>query len=403
MVLLSNGQVANKAVIDTSIPFLRLAFRPLFWLGALFSAISIAIWALFFTGYINFAPYGGSYFWHAHEMLFGFTAAIIAGFLLTAVQTWTGVASIKGLPLGVLVGIWLLARVLLVFQREGFELFTAIVDLLFLPFAALALAIPIIRAKMWRNLFFVPIMLAMAILNGLTHLSVQGKLAISFIDIIHIMVLVVSLVMCIMGGRVFPMFTANGTGTQKVVPIAWIEKSAVASIVLSILITINFVDTPNILDGSIYLFAGVVNLIRTLRWRIWVTFSTPLVWTLHISYWAICIGFIMLSLVKFDLLTSASTAFHAITVGGIGVMILSMISRVSLGHTGRKIQVGKVMNAAFILMVMSFIIRVFFPFVWSDYTLIILASAACWVVAFSLFVFKYTDVLFKARIDGANG
>ncbi len=358
------------------------------------------MWALSFTNNINFSPYGGGYFWHVHEMLFGFTVAIIAGFLLTAVQTWAGVPSIKGIPLAILVTVWLLARVLFLLPSLASPVLIVAVYLLFLPLAAIALSIPIIKAKLWRNLFFVPILLIMATLNLLSHLAMQGKVAVSFISIGHIMVLLVSLVMCVMGGRVFPMFTANGTRTPKVMPIAWLEKVSIVSVVLSILVTTNIVDVPSLLAAIIYLIAGIANLIRALRWKIWVAFSTPLVWSLHLSYWAIGIGFILLKLsLKFELLNNLSLAYHAITVGGIGFMILSMISRVSLGHTGRIIQVGKPMTLALIAIGLSFVVRVFMPLVSSQYHWAILISAGLWVLAYGLFVINYCTVLFKARIS----
>ena len=403
MKLQSNGQVTVESQQDFALPFFRLAFRPFFWLGSLFGAVSIAVWTLLFTGLIEFQPYGGSYFWHVHEMLFGFTTAIIVGFLLTAVQTWTGVPSIKGVPLIFLVLTWLFARVSIAFHHVGFELYTAVIDVLFLPLAAFALAIPIIKAKLWRNLFFVPILLAMAAVNTFSHLAVMGKIAISFITISHVMVLLVTLVMCIMGGRVFPMFTANGTGTPRVPPIHWIEKLAIASVLLSVLISSDITSTPKWLDAFIYGFAGLVNLTRAIRWRVWVTLNTPLVWSLHLSYWSICIGLIMLSLAELSVLSNPSLAFHAITVGGIGFMVLSMISRVSLGHTGRSIKVGKVMTMAFLLIGFSFVIRVFFPLLFNSYELLIWLSGALWVSAYGLFIICYAPILFSSRIDGANG
>jgi uncharacterized protein involved in response to NO len=403
MLLQPDGQVTGKDNSDFPIPLFRLAFRPLFWLGALFGAISITVWALLFTGFIDFSPFGGGYFWHVHEMLFGFTAAIIVGFLLTAVQTWTGVSSLKGIPLILLVGIWLLARLLLAFSSSGIELIVGIVDVLFLVLSAVALAIPIVKARLWRNLFFVPILLTMAVVNAFSYLSLSGALSISFIELSHVMVLLVTLVMCIMGGRVFPMFTANGTGTPRVAAIPWLEKLSIGSVFLSVLITAQFIDTPKLVDAFIYSFAGAVNFARAIRWRIWVTFKVPLVWSLHFSYWSICIGLIMLGLVKVEILSNTSSALHAITVGGIGFMILSMISRVSLGHTGRTIKVGKVVSTAFVFIGMSFITRVFAPFFYDDYAHVIWVSAAFWALAYGIFVFRYAPVLFRSRIDGAKG
>lgn len=403
MLVMPSGELGQKQEIRPRIPFFRLAFRPFFWLGACFSVVSIAVWALTFTGNMQFSPYGGSYFWHAHEMLFGFTVAIIVGFLLTAVQTWTKVPSIKGTPLVLLVSLWLSARIFIAFpDLVPMSLVTAL-DVLFLPLSALFLAIPIIKAKMWRNLFFVPILLVMAILNGLMHANVLAEFKISFISISHTMILMVALVMCMMGGRVFPMFTANGTRTERVPAIAWLEKLAIISIVLSIIAGSGLVPLSDSVTGSILILAGVANFVRAVRWRIWVTFKTPLVWSLHTSYWAVCLGLIMLGMVKLQWLSSASFAYHAITVGGIGGMILAMISRVSLGHTGRFIEVGKVMTLAFLAMVIAAVSRVIAPYFVSDYQAIILFSAALWCLAYGAFVVLYAPVLFRARTDGGAG
>ncbi len=403
MILLPDEQVASQSNRDFPVPFFRLAFRPFFWLGALFGMMAIAIWALLYNGQIAFNPFGGGYFWHVHEMLFGFTAAIMVGFLLTAVQTWTGVSSIKGVPLIFLVGIWLLARVLLVFPYPGIGVIVGIVDVLFLVVSAVALAIPIVKARLWRNLFFVPILLAMALVNALSYLSVSGWLTVSYIELSHVMVLLVTLVICIMGGRVFPMFTASGTGTRRVTAIPWLEKLSIGSVFLSLLITAQFMDTPNWVEAFIYCFAGVVNFARALRWRIWVTYSTPLVWSLHLSYWSICVGLIMLGLVKVEMISNTSLALHSLTVGGFGFMILSMISRVSLGHTGRMIQVGKVMTVAFVFIALSFLTRVFASFFYDNYAHVIWLSAVFWVLAYGIFVLRYSAVLFSSRIDGARG
>ena len=401
--MLSNSPIDVNENKIQGWPFLRLAFRPFFWLGALFSIVSVSVWALSFTGKIAFNPFGGSYFWHTHEMLFGFMAAIIVGFLLTAVQTWTRVPSIKGKSLGLLVVVWLSARILLAFPSSMPSYWIIAVDLLFLPLAAGFFSVPIIKARMWRNLIFTPILLLMAVLNGLIHAAATGAVQLSFIQISHVVVLLVSLVMCIIGGRVFPMFTANGTGTKRIPPIAWLEKLSIFSVAACVFAELGRFFLPAEMSGGLFFLAGTANLIRALRWRIWVTLKTPLVWPLHVSYWSICVGLIMLGLVKLQWFTGVSLAYHTITVGGAGLMILAMISRVSLGHTGRAIHVGKIMNTSFILMFAAFLSRVFAPLFISQYMTIILLTAGLWVLAYGAFVIIYCPVLFQPRVDGADG
>lgn len=406
MLVMPNGYISSTEKKTLPIPVLRLAFRPLFWLGALFSIISLMLWGLTYTGHIAFLPFGGTLFWHSHEMLFGFTSAIITGFLLTAVQTWTGVPSIKGYPLAALVMLWLVARILLAMPSllpNNYTFVITVLDVIFLPISAIFLSIPIIKAKKWRNLFFVPVLFIMAFLNVLMHLSLTADIATSFITLSHVMVLMVALIMSIMGGRVFPMFTANGTKTSRVAPILWLEKLSIIAVFASVIVTTQLIKIPLVLEAIIYLIAGIANFIRALRWRIWVTLKTPLVWSLHISYWAICVGLIMLGLQKLAVVSSVSLALHAITVGGIGLMILAMISRVSLGHTGRIISVGKIMTGAFLLMVFTLIIRVIAPAYIPSYQLLILLACISWALAYAIFIFKYTQILFSPRLDGGEG
>jgi uncharacterized protein involved in response to NO len=400
MALQINGQVTSEKVKDTSWPFFNLAFRPFFWLGALFSVFSISMWSMSYAGAINFSPYGGSLFWHIHEMLFGFAATIMIGFLLTASQTWTGNRTINGKPLAALVILWLSARILMAFPLLSSSVLIMVIDLLFLPIAAVALALPIIKAKMWRNLIFVPIILVMTILNGLMHYSLSSNVNITFTEISHTMVLMIALVMSIIGGRVFPMFTANGTQTHRVNPIAWLEKLAMLSIIASIIASIKVLALPAPVTASIFVIAGIANLVRAIRWRFWITLTTPLLWSLHLAYFAMSSGLVMLGLTEVNVLNNASLAYHAITVGGMGLMILSMISRVSLGHTGRMIKVGKLMTIAFLLMALAFVVRVIAPVFFDQYAQLIAVSAKLWVVAYSAFVVSYIPVLFKARVDG---
>ncbi len=349
------------------------------------------------------ANYYPPLYWHMHEMLFGFAVAVIAGFLLTAVQTWTRVPSVKGWPLAMLVLLWLSARVFIAFPEWFPTSITVALDVAFLPLVAFFLSRPIIKAKLWRNLFFVPVLLVMAVLNGWMHATVNGVVQGSFIELSHVMVLMVTLVMCIMGGRVFPMFTANGTQTERVSPILWLEKLSIASVLVCVAMAVAPVEIPNLIEGSAFALAGLANFVRAWRWRIWVTLKTPLVWSLHISYWSVCLGLLLLASVKWQWLSNVSMAYHAITVGGIGLMILSMISRVSLGHTGRAIKVNAVMSMAFLFMLIALITRVFAPLVNELYLNFILISAGLWSAAFILFAIKYCPIVFKARVDGTDG
>ncbi|MCB1846373.1 MAG: NnrS family protein, partial [Halieaceae bacterium] len=219
-VLASNQPVRPPAVRPA---LLRLAFRPFFLLGSLFSVVSLLLWAAIWAGTIEPAVYGGALWWHMHEMLFGFVCAIVVGFLLTAVQSWTGIPGLKGGKLLGLVLLWLAARVMLFVPAPFPRWLIALVDLSFLPLAALAMASFVARVQQWRNFIFVPVLLAMASVNGVMHWSAWMGEARLQSEAGTVMVLLVSLLMSTMAGRVVPMFTANGTGTPRVADMPRLE------------------------------------------------------------------------------------------------------------------------------------------------------------------------------------
>ena len=390
---------SNNATADKSLPFLEFAFRPFFLLGAIFSIISLLVWNGVLGGNITVNLYGGSLWWHMHEMLFGFVAAIIVGFLLTAVQNWSGVRGLNGGALLALVLVWLAARIAFFFPNQLPQVFIAAIDLAFLPLAAAALAYPIIKVKLWRNLMFIPILLVMAFSNTLAHYSVATNDFTLMNSTSTFMALLVTLVMCLMGGRVFPMFTANGTRTPRVNAIPVLEKLSVISILAAVITGAGFVELPPVLVASIFFFASVVHAVRVFRWKIWVTFKTPLVWSLHISYWCIAIGLLMYGLSEVTTLVSHSQAVHTLTVGGMATMILAMISRVSLGHTGRMIVVGNTMSFAFAAIILSFIIRVFGIYWFDNYTHVLTLAVAFWALGFGCFVALYFPILIKRKAN----
>ncbi|WCE29352.1 NnrS family protein [Vibrio sp. SCSIO 43137] len=389
----------KKVSTDNSLPFLQFAFRPFFLLGAIFSILSLWVWNGALSGKLVVNLYGGILWWHMHEMLFGFAAAIIVGFLLTAVQNWSGIRGLNGRWLLGLVLVWLSARIAFFFPETLPAPLIAAIDLAFLPLAATALAYPIIKAKLWRNLLFIPILLVMALSNTATHYSVVENNYLIMNSASSFMVLLVTLVMCIMGGRVFPMFTANGTRTTRVDSIPLLEKLSFIAILAAVVAGSGVVPLAKPIIASLFAFAAIVHAVRAFRWKIWVTFKTPLVWSLHLSYWSIVAGLLMYALSEVTTLVSHSQAIHTLTVGAMATMILSMISRVSLGHTGRVIVVGKVMTAAFAAILISFLVRVFDLYFMDDYSLVLLLAVVFWTLAYGCFVVIYLPILIKSRVN----
>jgi len=397
------------------LPLFRLAFRPFFLGGALFSLIALALWAAFWLGALRWTPHGGWIWWHAHEMLFGFVVAIIIGFLLTAVQNWTGKPGISGWPLAGLFLLWLLPRLLLLYPLDATRFLLPWLDLAFLPAAAWVMGSMVWQVRQFHNLFFVPLLLILAVTNAQMYWAiVQGDGGIAR-SASHSAIFIIVFLMVVMGGRVIPVFTANGTGTVKSVPIPFIEMLSLGSVGLLALLQIGgaIPYLPPLLITGLFLLAGVFHLLRLLRWRPWITLGEPLLWSLHLAYLFIVLGFFLcavryagLRLALFnEFAQQYATILHSFTLGSAGLLILAMMSRVSLGHTGRPLAVGAGISVGFLCVAVAAVCRVWLPLFspttshyWSY-----LLSIALWLLGYGLFVIFYLPVLSKPRADGRMG
>lgn len=387
-------------------PLLRLGFRPFFLFGAIASFVLVFLWLFILKGAVNLAVYGGGYWWHMHEMVFGFGAAIIAGFLLTAVQNWTGVRGVQGKLLLALILLWLAGRLTLVFPQILGTTASAIIDISFLPAIAWVLGKPIIAIKQYRNLFFVPLLLVFTIANIQMHMAIAPPSNIMINLSGYTGVMLTILLMSIMAGRVVPMFTANGTQTPKVSPLPWLEKAtnggiAGATIMLLLHPIIGF---NHQVFGLVLIFAGFTQGIRWFRWRPWVSLAVPLVWSLHVSLKFVWFGLILLGVSYVMPEVPSNHIWHLLTVGGMGGLILAMISRVSLGHSGRPLVPPKAMTVAYIAIAMAAIIRSFGPWGSPEHSAIFYdISGMLWFIGFGIFAWFYGPMLAKPRADGRPG
>ena len=403
-----NIDITQKALAIPAI--LRLAFRPLFLAGTLFSIIAIAWWTNYWVNLdlINasgWVPYGGPIWWHGHEMLFGFGIAIVAGFLLTAVKTWTGVPGLSGMLLGFLVFDWILSRFLIAFGGEVNPLIIATVDVSFLVFTAIAMAYSVLKVRQWRNLMFVPILLLLAILNAVSHWSIQTNDYLLATKTLHATIILFVLIISILGGRVIPFFTANATSTVRQPAILLLDAVTILSVLSMLVIAlIGFQQVEMKVLLSISCLAAITSGWRLLRWGIQHTLKTPLLWSLHFSFLFIPIGFLLLALFTLGYISSVSIALHSFTVGAIAGMILAMISRVTLGHTGRPLREPKIMKIAFSLILFSALIRIVLP-EWfpSFYNQSIVIAGIFWIAAFGLYFYYYAPMLVTTRADGRAG
>ena len=387
-------------------PILRLGFRPFFLSGAIFGVIAIILWLLMYKGSVSFAPLGGGYWWHIHEMVFGFGCAIIAGFLLTAVQNWTGVRGAQGNTLLGLWLLWLAGRILLLMPELLGATITGLVDLAFLPAVAYVLGKPIIAIKQYRNLFFVPLLALFTFANIEMYLALYYPETFSINFAGYAGVMLVTFLMSVMAGRVAPMFTANGTKTAKATPRPWLDNVANGTLAIAMLNLLlqPVVGFSALFFGVLLIIAGVFQTLRWLRWRPWITLSVPLLWSIHGAMKFICFGLIVLGVSYIIADVPSNHVWHLLTVGGMGGLILAMISRVSLGHTGRPLSPPKSMTIAYILISLAAIVRTFGPWGLPEKTLLFIdISGGLWIMAFAIFIITYGPMLMSARKDGRPG
>ncbi|MBT1443136.1 NnrS family protein [Shewanella sp. JM162201] len=373
---------------------LRLGFRPFFLFGTLMGLAGVLVWVMALLGAFTFTPHGGALWWHGHEMLFGFVSAIIAGFLLTAVQNWTGVPSISGKPLMLLVLLWLMPRLLLPFSALPLWL-VMLLDVAFLPVTALVLALNVLKVKQWRNLVFVPILLLLASCNALSYAALlQGDGALAQ-KALYSGALAIILIVSLLGGRVIPFFTERASEYQRKPNLPWLDAATFIALGLTILAWLLGI------DATLRPLAGLSALVIFVRWSRWgwqYSFKVPLLWSLHLSFLFIPIGLALIAAGQ-----PFSAGLHALAAGGMGGMILAMMARVSLGHTGRQLIPPKAIVVAFAIMLLGVILRVLAGLMPAHFTLLISLAAFAWVTALGCFVICYGPMLMRPRADGRPG
>lgn len=396
-------QILDSHKEEQIVPLFRLGFRPFFLLGALFSCLAMLGWLGQLNGWLRLPGIANPIWWHGHEMLFGFCAAIVVGFLLTAVQNWTAHPGVRSWPLALVVGLWAVPRCLLPWLGEGSHILMAL-DLVWLPLCAWFLARPIMVARQWRNLFFVPLLLVLTLLNGASWLWRDDGAMLEHLLITT--VLLFSTLIAVMGGRVIPFFTARGTGQEKAAPLPWLERGALISLWLIMLLWL-LLPTPwttSLYMLPLYIVAALLHLWRQLRWRPLTTLTHPLLWSLHLAYLFIPLGLLALAAQAAGWPITLSLASHLFSAGSMGAMILGMIARVSLGHSGRALQAGRRITLAFALIILAAVMRTLIPQFWPAFTLDGWnLSGWSWIAAYGLFVWVYTPILTRPRADGRPG
>ncbi len=388
---------ARAAPPPRGFALLQLGFRPFYLLASVFSAISIALWALQFSDWIA-QPYLKGPIWHAHEMLFGFALAVVVGFLFTAGRNWSGRPTPTGLPLAALAVLWVAGRVL-VLTPYGWA--AAVVNAAFPLAAAIALAVPFIAAGLRRNYFFVALLVLLSCAEMAVHLNQLNVLQVPPWLGIQIGLDALLFIMAVMGGRVIPMFTNNGVPGARAVRHPWVEKAALGSVLLLLAL-----DASQVQGAWLAALAGVcavAHLIRWLLWQPWKTLGTPLVWVLHLAYAWIALHLAMRGLSAIGWLAPSLSA-HALTVGAAGGLIMGMMTRTARGHTGRPLRADRWDIACYVLVSAAAVVHVGLPWLSAQYTVhAVLCSAALWSAGFGLYAIVYWPVLMRPRLDGKPG
>jgi len=374
-----------------------LGFRPFYLLASVFAALSVPLWALQFSGLLGHAYLAGP-IWHAHEMLFGFTLAVIVGFLFTAGRNWTNLPTPTGWKLAALAALWVAARVLVL---TPYALAAAIANVAFPLAAAISLAVPFVKAGSRRNYFFIGLLALLALAVGCVHLAQFGVDVVPGWLGIQVALDVVLFILAVMGGRVIPMFTNNGVPGAGASRNAWAEKAALGGVLA--LLAVDAVGLHGWPLAVLAATAGAAHAWRWALWRPWRTLRAPLVWVLHLAYLWVPVHLLLRALAEAGWLMP-SLATHALTVGAVGGLVIGMMTRTARGHTGRPLKADRFEVACYLLVAAAAAVRVILPLIApSQIVHAALASALLWSAGFGLYAVRYWPVLSRPRLDGRPG
>jgi len=397
------GEVV-ESIPDFGPPVLRLGFRPFFLAAGVFAVIAMAVWMASYVFSVQFT-FGGltPSIWHAHEMLFGYVMAVVAGFLLTAIKNWTGVEVLRGKALASLFLLWLLARVL---PLSGLSIaieYIAVLDVAFLLLLAIACLRPVLKVKQYKQAGIIAKLFLLMLCNVVFYLGVTGVLVDGVQWGLYSALYMIIALMLVMMRRVMPMFIQNGVDGDLVLKNrAWLDNSS-----LVLLLGLWVFDVFTEYELATAVMAALLTVLHAMRLAGWYSnkiWRKSLVWILVVAYGAIVLGF---ALKAASILAGVSPllSVHAFTVGGIGMLTIGMMSRVSLGHTGRSVfEPPAIVFWCFAVLLTGVVVRVVLPLISMDYYVYWIGiSQVLWMIAFTLFVVVYAPMLLSARIDGRDG
>jgi uncharacterized protein involved in response to NO len=382
-----------------TMPVLTAGFRPLFLAAASWSAIALTLWICMLLGDLSLPSRFDPLAWHVHEMLFGFVIAGIGGFLLTAIPNWTQRKPVAGAPLVALVVLWALGRLACLTSAWLPVWLTPVVDLAFPIALEIVAARELIAAGNKRNYPLLLPLVVLAVANLLMHLQALDVAVPAGIGW-RLGVATVMVLLSVIGGRIVPAFTGNWLSAQGITslppPVGRTDRVALGVLHSSLLVWVFLPDTAWV--GVLLLAAAAINLWRLVRWRGYSTTREPLLVILHVGYAWLVAGVALLGLALLWSEVPLAAALHALTAGAIGTMILAVMTRATLGHTGRSLHADAATLAIYALISLAAMLRIAASWPLASMSDLLMASAVCWIGAFLLFVFRYGPMLLARRI-----
>ncbi len=379
-------------------PLFRLGFRPFYLCAATFACVAVPVWLGLFSGSLSCRLALAPLLWHAHELLFGFAAAVIVGFLLTAGKAWTGLATPRGMPLAAMVVLWISARLAAVVGP--YPVYAAL-DIALLPWVAIVLLRVLLRAGSRRNLPLVAILLLLTLANLGFHLAASGVVAVNPLRPLYAGLALIVMIECVIAGRVIPAFSMGALPGLKLVARPGLDAATLG--VTALALACWALLPPGFPTAAALALAALLHLARQYSWRPLLTRARPILWILHAGYAWIAPGFGLLALAQLDLV-SVSAGVHALAVGATSGLIIGMITRTARGHTARPLQASKPEVLAYCLVMLAAVMRVLLPLIAPQFLMpVLLGAAVAWTTAFAIYLVVYTPWLMAARMDGKDG
>jgi uncharacterized protein involved in response to NO len=379
---------------------LSAGFRPFFLGASIWAAVAVPLWLGAYAEGLVMPTRLTPAVWHAHEMVFGYAAAAVAGFLLTAIPNWTGRMPLQGGPLAILLLLWVIGRAAVLLSTATGAPAAAIADLVFPGVFLAVVAKEVLAGKNWRNLPMLGALSLLLVGNLLVHLAALGLADTAELGNrlgIATLLMLISLV----GGRIIPSFTHNWlakTRTAASPPVPAGRFDLVVLIVTGLALLVWAIAPDAVMTPWATLVAGIAVALRLSRWRGLSTAREPLLLILHVGYGWLALGLLLLGLNDLIGLLPETAALHALTVGAVGTMTLAVMTRASLGHTGRPLTAGSVTKAIYALITLAAVLRVVSPLVGNWTELALWLAGAAWSGAFGLFAVSYGLVLTRPRV-----